>query len=643
MKLTLTPASHRGLKRIAEGRIVDRAFSIKIKTCWGKKQFSVGTRRLVVRSQRDRSTSSLVYGNYIEAEKQFSVGTRRLVVRSQRDRSTSSLVYGNYIEAEKQFSVGTRRLVVHSQRDRSTSSLGYGNYIEAEKQFSVGTRRLVVRSQRDRSTSSLKANTKQDKFSSNFFQCAGFNADDLVSMSGPRGAGEFPEAGFHMGTENNSTNVCGASRGASISHPIVIPLLLYLHLIIFLNRQRTCECPWSEGDERHPKLHLDVFISEWVHRQTDLTGPVQSVAKKVGNHRGEENPHFKRGRGGRAVSTLASHPGEPSLIPGWVTGFLQVGIVPDDVVGRRVFSGISRFLRPFNPALLHIHFNHPQEVGKKSIKCVAFPPTANVQLTNAVRPTSRRQFPPHLPHAVVHVTTPGIEPSSPWWKATHLRRSLVVAMLIQLFSIREVLAPVCVQSPRGVADSPCCVATSPGSVAASPRSVAASSPSRVAVCFPECLLLVGWPLILTVRTAARVKASLHRPHAHAHAHRLMERIALGSGLGGEVREVVRGRGAELRVILGHVLRHVVRNDVHTGHLVLLLPLHAAVLEPDLDLALGQAECVGDLDAPPPRQVPVEVELLLQLQRLVPGVRRALSLRLAVGVHRACNTQRRDAS
>ncbi|KAJ8897407.1 hypothetical protein PR048_002753 [Dryococelus australis] len=32
----------------------------------------------------------------------------------------------------------------------------------------------------------------------------------------------------------------------------------------------------------------------------------------------------------------------------------QVGIVPDDAVGRRVFSGISRFHRPFIPAPLHI-------------------------------------------------------------------------------------------------------------------------------------------------------------------------------------------------------------------------------------------------------------------------------------------------
>jgi len=54
--------------------------------------------------------------------------------------------------------------------------------------------------------------------------------------------------------------------------------------------------------------------------------------------------------------------------------------------------------------------------------------------------------------------------------------------------------------------------------------------------------------------------------------------------------------------------------------VLFFPLHPPVLEPYLDLPLGQAQGVRDLDPPPPGQVPVEVKLLLQLQRLVPGVR-----------------------
>ncbi|KAJ8873437.1 hypothetical protein PR048_024254 [Dryococelus australis] len=50
-------------------------------------------------------------------------------------------------------------------------------------------------------------------------------------------------------------------------------------------------------------------------------------------------PH--KGHGGRTISTLASHQGEPGSIPGRVTGFSQVGIVQDDAVGLLVFSRIS--------------------------------------------------------------------------------------------------------------------------------------------------------------------------------------------------------------------------------------------------------------------------------------------------------------
>ncbi|KAJ8883205.1 hypothetical protein PR048_015045 [Dryococelus australis] len=37
---------------------------------------------------------------------------------------------------------------------------------------------------------------------------------------------------------------------------------------------------------------------------------------------------------------------------------LRMGIVPDDAAGRQIFLGISRFPRPFIPALLHTHLNH---------------------------------------------------------------------------------------------------------------------------------------------------------------------------------------------------------------------------------------------------------------------------------------------
>jgi hypothetical protein len=56
-----------------------------------------------------------------------------------------------------------------------------------------------------------------------------------------------------------------------------------------------------------------------------------------------------------------------------------------------------------------------------------------------------------------------------------------------------------------------------------------------------------------------------------------------------------------------------------AQLVLLLRLHPPVLEPDLDLSLAEAEVVRDLYPASPRQVTVEVELLLQLEGLVARV------------------------
>ena len=67
----------------------------------------------------------------------------------------------------------------------------------------------------------------------------------------------------------------------------------------------------------------------------------------------------------------------------------------------------------------------------------------------------------------------------------------------------------------------------------------------------------------------------------------------------------------------------------------LLSHSPPVLEPDLDLPLSQAQGVGDLDPSSPGQVPVEVELLLQLQGLVARVGGPLPLRLSVGVHSTC--------
>ena len=62
------------------------------------------------------------------------------------------------------------------------------------------------------------------------------------------------------------------------------------------------------------------------------------------------------------------------------------------------------------------------------------------------------------------------------------------------------------------------------------------------------------------------------------------------------------------------------------HVRLLDPLVlcAPVLEPDLDLRLGQVERLGELEAPGPRDVLVALVLQLEPQRLVGRERRPLA-------------------
>ncbi|KAJ8879878.1 hypothetical protein PR048_020495 [Dryococelus australis] len=57
-------------------------------------------------------------------------------------------------------------------------------------------------------------------------------------------------------------------------------------------------------------------------------------------------------RAGLVVRLLASHPGElGSTLGGVAPGYSHVGMVPDDASGRRVFSFISRFPRPFHSGI----------------------------------------------------------------------------------------------------------------------------------------------------------------------------------------------------------------------------------------------------------------------------------------------------
>ncbi|KAJ8866861.1 hypothetical protein PR048_032722 [Dryococelus australis] len=68
-----------------------------------------------------------------------------------------------------------------------------------------------------------------------------------------------------------------------------------------------------------------------------------------------------------SINTLASHQGEPGSIPDRVTGFSQVGIVLDDAVGRRVFSGISRFPPPLHPGAAPNSLQSPSSALKTSL------------------------------------------------------------------------------------------------------------------------------------------------------------------------------------------------------------------------------------------------------------------------------------
>lgn len=65
--------------------------------------------------------------------------------------------------------------------------------------------------------------------------------------------------------------------------------------------------------------------------------------------------------------------------------------------------------------------------------------------------------------------------------------------------------------------------------------------------------------------------------------------------------------------------------------MVFFPFHAPVLEPNLDLALREAERVGDLHPPAPRQVAVVVKFFLQLQDLLASVGGPRALGLPAGV------------
>ncbi|KAJ8867227.1 hypothetical protein PR048_031025 [Dryococelus australis] len=82
------------------------------------------------------------------------------------------------------------------------------------------------------------------------------------------------------------------------------------------------------------------------------------------------------------VRLLASHVGEPGTYP----RFSHVGIMPDYAAGLEVFSRISRFPLPFNPALLHTHLASSSSVLKASM-------LRSVQITAGMQGRSKLEIP----------------------------------------------------------------------------------------------------------------------------------------------------------------------------------------------------------------------------------------------------------
>ena len=66
--------------------------------------------------------------------------------------------------------------------------------------------------------------------------------------------------------------------------------------------------------------------------------------------------------------------------------------------------------------------------------------------------------------------------------------------------------------------------------------------------------------------------------------------------------------------------------------MVFFPLHAAILEPNFDLAFCHTHGMGDFNPPAASQVAIKMKLFLQFQSLVAGVGRPMSLRLTILIY-----------
>ncbi|KAJ8891091.1 hypothetical protein PR048_010601 [Dryococelus australis] len=102
----------------------------------------------------------------------------------------------------------------------------------------------------------------------------------------------------------------------------------------------------SERDERYAKLHLDGFISAWVHRHSPHK---VSIAQRLW------------GEGAVAERLDCSLPTKAN----------RIQLPPVYAADRRVFSGISRFPHPCIPALLHSRLISPSSTLKNLLSRAA--------------------------------------------------------------------------------------------------------------------------------------------------------------------------------------------------------------------------------------------------------------------------------
>ncbi|KAJ8894527.1 hypothetical protein PR048_007184 [Dryococelus australis] len=117
----------------------------------------------------------------------------------------------------------------------------------------------------------------------------------------------------------------------------------------------TAQPPWPRGwatRRKCPRGESQEPLSADLHAERALLGCHNYIDDSIGCHRPGSHHRIVQctsGRGGLVATLLTSHQGEMGSTPGGVApGYADVEIVPDDAVGRRVFSGISRFPRPFH-------------------------------------------------------------------------------------------------------------------------------------------------------------------------------------------------------------------------------------------------------------------------------------------------------